>query len=174
MAQAATFRVTGLKPLLKRLKLLPDRIQRRVLRSAVTKAATPVLKDARRRAPVGAGISPDGSERTPLKKSLIKTRAKLRKKDGGVHVAIGPERKKAPHDRLVHDGTQPHTITLSQPLVLQNVVLPAGTEIQHPGAKSQPFLAEAVEAQRGKAQQILEKSIAAGIEKEVAKLGGRK
>lgn len=166
----ASMRVEGIRPLMKRLKMLPARVQRKVLRPAVTKAATPVLKDAKKRTPLGTGIDPDGNERPNLKKTLKKTRAKLSKKGGGVYVVIGPEAGKAPHSHLVHDGTDPHTITLTQPLVLQNTVLPAGFTIQHPGAQPQPFLADAVEAQARTSQAILKREIGKGIEKEAAKL----
>lgn len=172
MARNVTVKIKGLKPLLKALKQLPDKLQRKVLRPAVTKASTPVVKTAKRLAPVGAGLTPDGRERPNLKKTITKTRAKVAKKTGTVYVVVGPERNKAPHSHLVHDGTAPHDITLSKPLVLQNTVLPAGTVIHHPGAKAQPFLADAVEATRSQCQQILQRSIAAGIEKEAAKLAG--
>lgn len=177
MASKAHVKLTGMKELQKALKQLPDRIQRRVLRNAVSKAATPTVKKARQLAPVGAGLNPDGTERPNLKKTITKTRAKLSKDGNAVYVVSGPERKKAPHAHLVHDGTKPHEIVLTKPLVLQNTVLPAGFVIQHPGAKPQPFLADAVEQTRSQAESILQKAIAAGIEKEAAKLaakGGRK
>jgi HK97 gp10 family phage protein len=161
-----TTRVSGIKPLLKRLKQLPDRARRRVLRPAVTKAATPVVKAARKLAPKGSGLTADGSERPHLGKTITKTRAKVSPRTGNVVVVLGPEKNKAPHDHLVHDGTEPHSITLTRPLQLGRVTLPAGFVIRHPGAKSQPFLTEALDAARSKSQAILRRSIAQGIEKQ--------
>lgn len=177
MAKRTKVEVKGLKPLLKRLKKLPSRVQRKVLRSATTKAMTPTVKKARQLAPVGAGIDPDGQERPPLKKTITKTRAKLNKKTGTVYVVAGPEKDKAKHSHLVHDGTAPHEITIRAPLVLQGTLLREGTVIQHPGARPQPFLADAVEATRSKSEAILQKAIREGFEKEARKLaakGGRK
>lgn len=166
----ASMKVTGIKPLMKRLKMLPARVQRKVLRPAVTKAATPVLKDAKKRTPVGTGIDPDGQERPNLRKTLKKTRAKMAKRSGAVYVVIGPEAGKAPHAMLVHDGTAPHQIVLTKPVLLQNTYLPAGFTIYHPGAGPQPFLADAVDAQAANSLAILKKEIAAGLAKEAAKL----
>lgn len=163
-------RVTGIKPLLKRLRQLPDRAQRRVLRPAVTKASTPIVKAARRLAPKGTGLTPSGRDRPHLGKTITKTRAKLYHKTGTVMVVIGPEKGQAPHSHLVHDGTQPHAIVLTKPLSLGRVTLPAGFVIRHPGAKAQPFLADAVDATRAQSQAILRRSIVAGIEKQTALL----
>ena len=166
--------VSGLKPLLRRLKVLPERMQRRVLRPAVTKASTPIVKKARRIAPVGDGTTPDGRDRKHLAKTITKTRAKLSRKTGSVMVVLGPAKGEAPHSHLVHDGTQPHDIVLTRPLSLGRVTLPAGFVIRHPGARAQPFLSDAVAATRTQSQRILKQSIAKGIDKQAALLGQRK
>lgn len=166
-------KVEGLQPLLKRLQALPDRMQRKVLRPAVTKASTPIVKKARRLAPVGEGLTPDGRERPHLGETITKTRAKVSKKTGSVVVVVGPERNKAPHSHLVHDGTQPHTITLTKPLQLGRVTLPAGFVMNHPGSKAQPFLTDAVAATRSRSESILRQSIASGIEKQTKALAAR-
>lgn len=173
MSRFTTTRISGMKPLLKRLKQLPDRAQRRVLRPAVTKAATPIVKAARKLAPKGTGLSADGSARPHLGKSITKTRAKVSPRTGNVLVVLGPEKNKAPHDHLVHEGTKPHSIALTKPLQLGRVILPAGFVIRHPGGKSQPFLTEAVDQTRNKSQAILRRSIAQGIEKQTALLARR-
>jgi HK97 gp10 family phage protein len=140
----------------------------------VTKAATPVVKAARRLAPVGEGLTPSGGERKHLSKAITKTRAKVYKRTGTVMVVLGPEKGEAPHSHLVHDGTQPHEIVLRHPLQLGRVTLPAGFVIRHPGARSQPFLSDAVETNRNKSRSILKRSIASGIEKQTALLARRK
>lgn len=103
MSRFTTTRISGMKPLLKRLKQLPDRAQRRVPRPAVTKAA-------RKLAPQGTGLSADGSARPHLGKSITKTRATVSPRTGSVLVVLGPEKNKAPHDHLVHEGTKPHSM----------------------------------------------------------------
>lgn len=160
--------IEGLKPLLKRLKTLPDRIQRKVLRPAVTKATTPVVKKARKLAPVGIE---EPEERAHLAKTITKTRAKISKRTGSIVVVAGPEARKAPHSHLVHDGTAPHKITLTKPLVLGRVTLPAGFVINHPGTRPNPFLTDALDAVRSQSNGILKREIAAGIEKQAAILG---
>lgn len=162
--------IAGLKPLLKRLKVLPERSQRRVLRPAITKAATPIVKAARRLAPKGTGLTHSGRERRHLGKTITKTRAKLYRRTGTVMAIIGPAKGEAPHSHLVHDGTQPHAIVLTKPLQLGRVTLPAGFTIPHPGAKANPFLSRAVDATRAQSQAILQRAIAAGIEKQTALL----
>lgn len=174
MARTQSVRIDGIKPLLKRLQQFPDRVQRRVLRPAVTKASTPIVKKAKRLAPVGEGLTPDGRERPHLAKTITKTRAKLSKKTGSVVVVVGPEKNKAPHSHLVHDGTQPHDIVLTKPLQLGSVTLPAGFVIRHPGAKPNPFLHNAIEATRNQSSQILQSTIGKGIEKQAAILAKRK
>lgn len=159
-------RIEGLRPLLKRLKRLPDRAQRHVLRPAVTKAATPVVKGARRLAPVGAGLTPTGRERPHLAQTITKTRAKWYPKSGAVLVVIGPEKNKAPHSHLVHDGTPPHEIPITKSFQLGNTFIPAGFVIEHPGAKANPFLASAIDAARPQSEAILRREIGRGIEKQ--------
>jgi HK97 gp10 family phage protein len=173
MSRTTTTRIEGLKPLLKRLKQLPDRAHRRVLRAAVTKAATPIVKAARKLAPQGTGLSASGEARPHLGRTITKTRAKLSPRTGNIVVVLGPEKDQAPHDHLVHEGTKPHSIALTKPLQLGRITLPAGFVIRHPGAKSQPFLTEALDATRSKSQAILRRSIAQGIEKQAALLARR-
>lgn len=170
--QAFKVRFKGLKKLQKNLRTLPPKIQRKVIRKALNKAANPVLKDARRRCPLGTGLTPDGRERKHLKRNIVKTRVRFNKRTGAGYVVIGPRAQATPHSHLVHDGTAPHEITLTKLLVLQNTVLPAGFVIQHPGSKPQPFLADAVESQAGNAQKVLQTEIRKGIALEASKLKG--
>jgi HK97 gp10 family phage protein len=162
--------VTGVRETMDNLAALPAASQRRVLRPAITKAAQPVLKKSKELAPVGDGLTPDGRTRPHLKRTLKKTRAKTNKRNGSIVVVIGPEKNKAPHSHLVHDGTQSHKIVLRKPARLGRVVLPVGTKIQHPGAKPQPFMDDAGIAMRSTAQSILMSEIPKGIEKEAARL----
>lgn len=166
--------IEGVGQTLRNLRELPRAVQNQVLRPAVTRAAQPVLKEARVLAPVGDGLTPDGRQRPHLAKTLRKTRAKVYRKTGTVLVVLGPEKNKAPHSHLVHDGTKSHTIVLGKAAVLKNVILPAGTKIEHPGAKENPFMDDAAAATKGQSKAILEDMIGKGIEKQAAKLARKK
>lgn len=170
MALRANVRVEGLQQVLKRLRQLPGKLQRRVLRSAVQKGATVVVKKARKLAPLGKGLTPDGRPRDHLRKTIVRTRAKFYPNTGTVLSVAGVEKGKSPHAHLVHDGTKPHAITLTQPLVLNNVVLPPGFVIDHPGSDANPYVDAAVRATRPQVLKTMEVSIVKGIEKETNKL----
>lgn len=163
--RTADIRVEGDRKLIKKLKTFPAKIQKRVMRPAVTKAATPVVKAARKFAPKGKGLKPDGSKREHLRKTITKTKAKVYK-NGAVVVTLGPRFRAAPHAHLVDLGTQAHDITLTKPWGK----VPAGTVIKHPGAKPVNYMKQAVETTGDAAQSAMEKAIAKGIEKEAAKL----
>lgn len=162
-------KVAGIKTLMKALKQLPVKSQRRVVKSAVSKASTPIVKMAKKLTPLGDGLKPDGTKREHLRKTITKTAAKVYK-NGAVVVTIGPKAKAAPHAHLVDLGTKPHDIVLSKPWGR----VPAGTTIKHPGAKPSNFLKRAVEATRQQAKAAMEKGIAKGIEREAAKLASGK
>lgn len=168
-----THKTTGLKELQHVLRQLPDKVQRKVVRKALTKAATPILSDARKRVPVGDGLNPDGSTRKNLKKNLVKTAMKVAKGNKAVaYVVAGPRARETPHAWLVHNGTAPHQIILENPLILGNTFLPAGTVINHPGTEPVPFLAQAVNVAGPQSQKIVRDELAVGIEKEAALLAG--
>ena len=167
--QGKTVRVTGLKPLLKALKVLPEKAEKKVLKSAVSKAATPVVKFAKKLVRLGDGLNPDGTQREHLRNTITKTSAKIYK-NGTVMVVAGPKAKAAPHAFLVDLGTKPHLITLTKPWGK----LPAGYVIHHPGAKAQHFMRRAGEAVGPQSQAAMEKGIAVGIEREAAKLASKK
>lgn len=168
MAVQGTVRVVGLKTVLKRLGKLPERIQKKVMRAAVRKAATPVVRAARQRIPKGSGLKPDGTPRKNLKQTITKTSVK--RYGNTFAITIGPEKWKGLHAHLVHDGTQPHGIPLNESLVLGGTFLPAGFVIDHPGSQANPFLEQAVNATRKQVQDKLRQEILAGIEKQVKAL----
>lgn len=159
----------GLEEVVKRLGELPDRAKRHAVRPAINKAATPVVKAARKFAPSGTGVSSRSASRAPLKRTIVK-KTKTYKKSGTIVAIIGPKKYEAPHSHLVHDGTKAHEITLTKPLVLRGAVLPAGFVIQHPGAKAQPFMDMAVNASRNVSLVILTREIVKGIDKQVQRI----
>ncbi len=167
--RTAAVSITGMKPLIKALRALPEKSRKKVIKSAVTKAATPVVKQAKKFIKLGKGLKPDGTPREHLRNTITKTAAKVYK-NGSVVVVIGPGFRKAPHSHLVDLGTKPHDIKLTKPWGK----LPAGFVIHHPGAKPQHFMDRAIAAVGGKSKTIMEQSIAKGIEKEAAKLAAKK
>jgi HK97 gp10 family phage protein len=168
-SRVASVKVTGMKPLLKALKKLPENSRNRVLKPATSKATTPVVKAAKKFIPLGEGLKPDGSPREHLRKTISKTRPKVYK-NGSVVVTTGPKFRAAPHSHLVDKGTKAHQITLTKPWGL----VPAGTVLQHPGAQAAHFMDKALDAVGDKVQSTMEKGIAKGIEKEAAKLAAKK
>lgn len=168
-AKGGKVKVDGLDAALRRLKLLPDRVNRKVMRSAIGKACTPVVKAARKFAPVGDGLKPDGTERKHLKDTMTK---RVRTYSNGTVVGIvGPKSKAAPHAKLVELGTDPHDILMSKDVILKNGVrIAAGTVIKHPGAAASHFLQNAFESVKGQVQDVMETAVAVGIEIEAARL----
>lgn len=82
------------RKLMRRLtKQLGPKLAKKVLRKGVNASATPVLKAARRNAPVGEGT---------LKKSLSK---RTRSYPAAVATIVGPKSKAAPHAHLIEFGT---------------------------------------------------------------------
>jgi len=75
------YTVEGLKELNKALKAFPERVERRILRSAVNAGALVVVKTAKQNVPVDKG---------DLKKGVIKRSTKGAKTQGSVKVSVGP------------------------------------------------------------------------------------
>lgn len=168
-SRSADVKIKGLREARAALKKLPAKSVGRVLKSAVSKAATVVVKAAKRLVPLGDGLKPDGTPREHLRKTITKTKAKVYK-NGSVVVTIGPRYKAAPHSHLVDLGTKPHQITLTKPWLN----LPAGSVINHPGAEAAHFMDRAIAATQSQAAAKMESAIASGIEREAAKLAGKK
>lgn len=108
--------IIGLKETLETLRLLPGKLQRRILRPALTKATKPILMAAKRLAPTDTGM---------LSKSIA--RKVVTYKSGTLVVVIGPDTKHrveatrrgrktpmivnpAKYAHLVEFGTRPHSL----------------------------------------------------------------
>src|SRR5262249_50692934 len=79
---SAGFEIAGLKELQKKLGALPDRVQRKVMRPAVSAAATPIAKTAKQKAKKRSGL---------LKKSIGK-KVVTNKRAGSVSAVTGPRK----------------------------------------------------------------------------------
>lgn len=134
MANRITFNLLGDKALVKALNRLEDKVERRVLTTAVGKAALPIRKAAKALAPkrTGAlansiGIKRYRSKRAPMAIAVIGPRTDF-KPSKKVGEAIGGRNiKPAKYAHLVEFGTAPH--------VIQGAVLngKGPMTVQHPG-----------------------------------------
>ena len=157
----AGMRIEGLKDLLSKLELLPQRFRRGPLLKALRAGGRITLKVAKDTAPVGErklkSIRTDLFGKSPrvmrkhLKDSLwLKTWPQPRDKTSKPSTAIiGPKSWLAPHAWLVHNGTDPHNIR-SRNSVTKMWITRKGKEdiyafgVRHPGARAQPWLANAL------------------------------
>lgn len=139
----------GFAELERGLKSLGQRVQRRVMRSAVNASATPVLKAARAKAPKQSGL---------LKRSLGR-KVVTNTKRQSVTAIIGP-RKKVQGE---HKG-KPRKPSRYAHLAEKGHIDAHGNYI--PG---QPFLNPAMAEQEGAALNTLKQKLGAGIAKEAAK-----
>lgn len=90
MASAIRFKIEGVDDLLKTLKELPTRIERRVLRKAINFATTPVLRKAKSGIPVRTGKLKRAFGRLPAGE-LPRGLKRLRRK-GNVFVVLQPRK----------------------------------------------------------------------------------
>lgn len=143
----------------RRLKRLPDDIRKKVVKSMNTAGGTVIAKAARKEAPVKSGR---------LKKSIVRL---VRR--GGRVVAIGPEYREAPHDHLVHDGTQPHSLGKIYRTVGKingkRARIAQRKGIQHPGSRPNPYMVRAMD----KSRQAVFHKMAQTATKRIAKLRGK-
>ena len=192
LQRTVSVHVDGIRGVLRALEKLPEAYRNRAVRPALLKATTPILKAAKRLAPLGSGKKPGGQPRDHLRKTLAKVGPKAYGKFKTLVVVIGPKAKQAPHSHLVHDGTKPHEIKLSKMLLLDphskadrkaakktgarlvHTVIPAGSVIHHPGSKANPFLANAINATRAQSFIILKRGLKDGIEKQAARLAAKR
>ncbi|HKJ75397.1 MAG TPA: HK97-gp10 family putative phage morphogenesis protein [Alphaproteobacteria bacterium] len=100
---AFSFEVHGLKGLDKALRELPKSTGKSALRTALKKAAEPVAKDARSRAPRG----PTGNliESIEVKTTLKRSQLVGRAKKGDVNVYVGTAWPQGAHGHLIEFGT---------------------------------------------------------------------
>lgn len=84
----------------RRLKELPDRLAKNILKTAVRAAGVVIRDEARRRAPVLDG---------ELRKALMVE--SKRGRPGDVIFVVGPDYKRAPHAHLVEFGTAEHIVS---------------------------------------------------------------
>ena len=165
----------SVRQLQKRMQSLSPSLQRNVMRKAVRAAARLVIRKAKSNIPKGSGLRPSGKARKHLRQTLKGTSVKWYRKTNTMAMVVGNEDGVTPHSHLVHNGTSPHTTTLTKPLVLNGRVFRPGMVFHNPGAKANPYLADAVKQTRGQVQAKMISMISAGVERETAKMnsGGK-
>jgi HK97 gp10 family phage protein len=86
-------RIEGAKQLELKLKQLPKAVAKRVVRAAVSRASTPLMKAIRAAAP---------TDTKTLRKAVTR---KLKTRKNNTVAVVGTKYMAAPHDHLVEDGT---------------------------------------------------------------------
>jgi len=108
------------------LQQLPVKTERNILRAALRAGANEFGKDMKANVPVDEG---------DLKASI---RTTTRTKKGTVYAAVKVGGRRAPHAHLVEFGTAAHKIRAKKDSALV-VNGNAVSEVDHPGARAQPF-----------------------------------
>ena len=159
------------------LRDLPRRMEKNILRAAVSQAGTVVRKAEVRvvkrivdKTWEGVGQSrttvyKSGAPRQRLHKSI---RRIVRTRKSSVYSVIGPGYREAPHDIWVNDGTKAHYIhgaAWLAPVFVSRDKYPWLTPISHPGSRKKPFAEIAFMLSRAAAMRKMRSSIASRIGK---------
>jgi len=155
--------VKGRRKLERRLRGMPRKIQRRVIKSATGFAMTPVLKAAREDAPIGDGETPDGRSRAHLFETLLK-KSKLYPSGTAVTV-VGNDYAKAPHAHLVHHGTSAHFIPAGRGGFLRIGDNYVSGGVMHSGADPDEYLLDALKANTETAKSRFVTKLKRGLQK---------
>lgn len=152
MAEKFKAELRGTKELAKLLKKLPEKIRKKSLRAAISKASTPILKDAKRRVTKDSGL---------LKKAL-KRQIETKKKSGIVSAKIGPDKTVQGVVTVYKRKDGSEVKANRKPVRYAHLV-----EKGHGGksAKPKPFLFPAFEANKAKALSIMTEELRAAIKK---------
>ncbi len=129
--------IRGLPDLEKRLRELPEKLERKILRQALRQGANVILRDARARVPVKSGA---------LQKSLRVSTSARRGQVRAKIVAGSNKKGGAFYAHIVEGGAKAHVIKGRKGKRLAfgaKLIYP--TQVRHPGARAQPFLRPALE-----------------------------
>ncbi len=115
------------------LQQLPVKVEKNILRAALRAGANEFKEEAKQRVPVDEG---------DLRASI---RVTTRTKRGTVYASLKVGGKRAPHANLVEFGTTAHKIVAKKQGALSFNGI-AVREVDHPGAKAQPFMRPAADS----------------------------
>ena len=154
MARMDGITITGIKPFRKKMKRLPEKVRKRVVKKAVTRAGAIVRMHARKL--VKKNAIDDGLPNGHLYKEII---SKTAMSKGTPVVTVGAEYYKVSVAHFVYQGTPAHDIEVpwrSEPL-------------RHPGARPYPFIEIALSQSQQRAQSEMVKRLQREITKELQK-----
>jgi hypothetical protein len=178
MAGATTVTLEGLPATVRRLRLLPDKIEKRCLSKAVRAGAAPLLKAARRNWPRLTGLSKRSLDQKVKsyrggqvvvaivgQAGAVKNRKKLRKGRGGIS-----GRGDIVPVHFIEEGTKPHRIPKEGRGMLL-LRLPGGGKVlvdhvQHPGTRGQHPIRRAADSAGGAAGEAFTAKLEAEVSRE--------
>ncbi|MCI0349392.1 MAG: HK97 gp10 family phage protein, partial [Acidobacteriales bacterium] len=97
--------VAGAREIVAALENIDKSLSNKIVKQAVTKATTPLLRAVRKGAPVGPKKPNNPKAGGLLKKSVTRKVASY-KQTGTAAAVVGTAYLMAPHDHLVHEGTK--------------------------------------------------------------------
>lgn len=150
--------------LLNHLRTMGPKIERKVVRKALSKAGTVVARAVRKLVPKGKGQTSDGRQRQHLKQVIKKSLVRANRR-GFASIRIGPEAKKAPHAHLVEFGTKERQRKRLGGYY-RNVQNPTADQLRTGRAPEQSFLRKGFKQSRGQANRIIVTELRAGIARE--------
>jgi HK97 gp10 family phage protein len=157
-------KLDGVDALVKRLNALPGKVERKVLRSAVGKAATPIVRAARKGIKKGSGKNPDGTDRKHLKENIGK-RVRTYLQTSTVVAVVGAMGRETPHANIVEGGTV-YRVRKRLGGYLKGKGTPHGAGSLRTGrVEGSHFLQNAITQQKSEAVAVLAKGISDGLEK---------
>lgn len=154
MPRMGSMTISGIEPFRRKMRKLPEKIQKRVVKKAITRAGA-VVRMATRKLVKRKAID-DGMPNGHLYEQII-SKTKMVK---GVPVCtVGSEYTSVSIAHLVYAGTSPHEIPVPW----------RADPLQHPGSKPFPFMQLGLEQSRGKAQSEMVARLSREIAKELKK-----
>lgn len=159
MAEIFTVKIEGLAEIEKRLQALPENVRKKHVRKALQDGSELVRVDVQRRvAAISARRIKDdflfflrAPDMKHLKDYVV---SKVKVGVRGAYAIVGLNYKEVRHGHLVEFGTKPHKIKIGK------------ITINHPGAKKQPFMRPAFDAQGDKSVDVITTQLRDAVEKE--------
>jgi len=138
--------ITGVKPIDRKLKLLPPRLQKKVVRQAMRAGCKILADEVRAQAPVLSGLT----------KSAVKVRATKSRKRGtlGIEVQISGK-----VDGLIKTDSEG-----------KGTFYPAVVQYGREGVPPNPFMSRAFESKGEAARQVTIEALRQGVEREASQL----
>lgn len=145
MSDGLTFNISGHEDLLKEVRKMDDRAQKRIVLKTLRAIGRVMVKEAKTRVPVG-DLSDGFHQRGNLRRS-IGVKALTRLGDGNIAVLVGPRvgggrLGSGYHGIMVEKGTKPHTVNMKK----------RGFKYTHKGSKAQKYLEVAFKAAEKQAE----------------------